>query len=542
MDPTTKEWKLQHLYESCMRLDSIETDGTRPLIKLIFELGGWIVLPDFHPGAWNMERTIVKLFETQQITPFFQIDVVPDPRNPSKNIVKIIPGGLDLPHKSFYSRTPDSPVPSAFMQFLRDIVALLGARSSDAKRFSTNMFYYQQRLATAMPDNIDIEDPVASSHRDTIGNLREKAGSIPLMDILQLVFPKAIINNETEVLVPSSKFMNTISSILSTTDRGPLNEYMMWVVASSYIPYLNFEVRDIEMTYHRVLTGAQVPAERWETCITTLEKYMGLALAALVEQSSHNAERDATIKQINQMFDNIRDAVRSSLAKAYWFDKELQELALQKINTMSLQVGVSSSVVNDQYLKTFYNRLQIQRNDFFRNIRNAREFQMSYLNKKLMEPQEEYKWIDAAVGKNVAYIPTANKIVVPQWMLSPPLYNPQYPTSVQYGGLGVEIAYAVVSAVLPPNILFDGEGVLLNENSTVVNHSATTVRRAKAFVVRDVVQNGIASQDVANKTALTSVIHIAALRQAHMSLCSKSTPQQMDIDLTTSQHLNGSQL
>lgn len=32
-------WKTKYLYDSCMALDNIETDGKRPLIRIINELG-----------------------------------------------------------------------------------------------------------------------------------------------------------------------------------------------------------------------------------------------------------------------------------------------------------------------------------------------------------------------------------------------------------------------------------------------------------------------------------------------------------------------
>lgn len=574
-DSATVEWKLQYMYESCMRLDSIEQDGTRPLAKLLNELGGWNVLPDFSSFAWNSERSFVKIFAAQSITPFFHVDVVPDPKNASRNIIKIIPSGLDLPDKSYYYRTPDTSVPAAYMQYLKDIVGSFDAKGTIAKRFSDEMFYYQRRIAEFVPDRDELSDPVASNHRATIESLKLTAALIPLLDILHLMFPRAAINKDTEVLVPASMYLSKISSILSTSDKSTLNNYLMWIFASSYIPYLNKEIREIENTYKRVLTGAEKPVERWEMCITTLEKHMGLVLTALMEKKISYLEKTDTAEQVNVMFDNIRDSVRSSVLEANWFDKEIQELALQKLNTMTLQIGIHSSLLTEEYLTRYYEGLRIQRSDFFKNIRNAREFELSNLDKKLMEPLEELDWLEiATTGDKVTYVPSANKVVVPQWLLSAPFYDPYYPAPVQYGGLGVQIAHAIVLGVLPPNILFDANGELMGENSTVFSQSAGSVRRAKAFVIRDVVQNGLANHIIANRTALNTVTHVSAVRQAHSALkkalldqphvhqpametfesehlffltcaqnmCSKSTPRQMDIDFTTSQHLNGSQL
>ncbi|CAG7720796.1 unnamed protein product, partial [Allacma fusca] len=43
----------------------------------------------------------------------------------------------------------------------------------------------------------------------------------------------------TEVLVSSEQYLVDISSIISTTDKGNLNNYLMWHFTHQYLPYLS---------------------------------------------------------------------------------------------------------------------------------------------------------------------------------------------------------------------------------------------------------------------------------------------------------------
>jgi hypothetical protein len=116
------------------------------------------------------------------------------------------------------------------------------------------------------------------------------------------MFPKANTGDKTEVLLPSESYITKVSSILSTTDRGwvfmlnessiygtvklllkmvihtyshgwfccsckrnsswvivsdsrSLNNYMMWVLALHYLPYLSQEFRDTVSYFTKEMTG-----------------------------------------------------------------------------------------------------------------------------------------------------------------------------------------------------------------------------------------------------------------------------------------------
>lgn len=52
----TLEWKLKHLYESCMEVDNVDADGIRPLQRIITELGKYSFLVKLSHIAITMKN------------------------------------------------------------------------------------------------------------------------------------------------------------------------------------------------------------------------------------------------------------------------------------------------------------------------------------------------------------------------------------------------------------------------------------------------------------------------------------------------------
>nr|CAD7396102.1 unnamed protein product [Timema poppensis] len=567
-------WKLKHFYESCMALDNLETDKDQPLHRIINELGGWNVLREFSHFSWDYRVNLVKLHSQYGVSPFFKISVVPDPDSPERGVIKVSPAGLGLPDRSYYYRRPDSQVEASYKRYLKDAVQKLGATSTEAATFSEEMYHFEKRIAEVTPEWSALQNPLTSYTKISIGEFENKASSIPLHDIIMAKYPTAKIDDTTDVLIPSDNYLTHISSIITTSDRGNLNNYMMWNFAMAYLPYLSQDYRDIVNLYRKELTGIQESPQRWEMCVDTTQKYFGFSLAALHERGVPFDTRQEDQTVVNSMFENIKDAAKYSIHKSGWLDSKLQQYTLEKLNSLALQVGYPPSIQAELYLDSYYKEMYVQKNNFFQNILYGVTFLQATEMSKLLAPAEEHRWMAVMAGVDaVSYIPEANKVVVPYRLLMSPYFHRYYPLSILYGTLGMQVASAVVSSILPWNVLLNPSGRLLSQDNPVVNQSLRAARWPRRFIAERIVKNH-ATEHVANQTALQTVIDISALKQAYnalvqavnrlphthqpaleqlendalfflsyaQSLCSVSTIQQQDIDTSLSSKLEGSKL
>lgn len=562
-------WKLKYFYESCMALDNVEADRERPLMKIISELGGWHVRREFSLLSWDYKRVLTLLHSKYGVEPFFSVSVVTDVRRPNQSIIKVGPSGLGLPDRSYYYRSVNSPVVLAYKRYLKDVAQLLGAINTDATSFSEEMFYFERRIAEILSENSTLKtDPIASYHRITLADLKVSAPSIPLHDILLAKFPHGNIDDSMALLVPSKMFLSEISSIISTTDRGALNNYLMWRLASGYMPYLSQHFRDILSLHQKEMAGIKESFDRWEMCTATLQKFMGFALTSLSQRASNNSDNVKTV--ITEIFEEIRATIQKNIEES-WSENELRTHVVDKLTSLSLQVGLPEPFSEDRYLEDLYMHLNVQKNDFFQNILYGITYLQEEQERRLNNPSEEHRWIDAVTGFTVEYIPTANKIVVPPSVLNMPFFDPAYPLPVLFGRIGVHLARAIVSATLPWNNLYAANGSLLGPLDPAVNQSHLMTHQATTCLSKFVMSKKLAERPwTANRTALDTILWVASVQQAYeafvrveesiqhthqpamenmepkelfflnfaQSLCAKRSPEQADLDEVTSPSLS----
>jgi hypothetical protein len=72
-----------------MELGFVESDREKPLIKIINNLGGWEVLRSFNLYSWDSHRVLKRLHAEYYVNAFFRVEVVPDVREPTRNIIRI---------------------------------------------------------------------------------------------------------------------------------------------------------------------------------------------------------------------------------------------------------------------------------------------------------------------------------------------------------------------------------------------------------------------------------------------------------------------
>ncbi len=261
---------MQHFYRSCMALSFIDIDREKPLLKIVNSLGGWEVLRSFNLYSWDSHRVLRELHSEHKVDAFFRLGVGPDAADPRHGRAAIVvsPGGLGMPDRSYYHRLPDDPAVAAYQSFLKDSAQLFGASSPEAHKFSVDMFNFEKRLSEITPDAVEyLSDPsLSAANRMSVKDLHTVSMNIPWLEILKAAYPEAPLSEETEVVVASPQYVADIAVIMSTTDRASLNNYLMWRLVQSYMPFLSKTYREVVELYRRAMEGAQEPMERWEFC------------------------------------------------------------------------------------------------------------------------------------------------------------------------------------------------------------------------------------------------------------------------------------
>lgn len=97
------------------------------------------------------------------------------------------------------------------------------------------------------------------------------------------------------------------------------------------------------------------------------------------------------------------------------------------------------------------------------------------------------------IKPEVAYLPTINTVVIGQALLREPWFDPDYPSGLLYGGLGSEVAAAILSAILPPHGLYSHNGTLLPPTGLVANLSRSSIDRQLACLMGNSSAQGLST-------------------------------------------------
>ncbi len=517
------EWKVQKFYGSCMALGFIDIDREKPLVKIINSLGGWEVLRSFNLYSWDSHRVLRELHAEHNVDAFFRLGVAPDSRDPGRAVITVSPGGLGMPHRSYYHRLPDDPAVAAYQTFLKDSAQLFGASSPDAHKFSVDMFNFEKRLSEITPEADYLSDPSRTSNHMSVKDLHTVSMNIPWLEILKAAYPEAPMSEETEVVVVSPQYVADIAVIMSTTDRASLNNYLMWRLVQSYMPFLSKTYREVVDLYRKALEGAQKPLERWEFCQLTTEHFFGQLLGSMYTKEQPQLRERTTL--VNKLFDYIKHNVAKAMSVSSAYDYSSRRAAMSKLQNMSIQVGTPDFLMDAKYLKLLYKDLLVQKTDFFQNIQYGVMFLRKRQEMTLVSPSEESRWVDLLLDwRRVGYSPSANKVVVPESFLLPPFFHVGYPNSVNLGGLGVRLAEAVISGVAGHGLLFNADGVLQVGPGQNATSSGSLGRPLLAFeeearcLTERLSSLGVDTPDFLRKCQHSAAVQVSALRQTLASL------------------------
>ncbi|XP_042863912.1 endothelin-converting enzyme 2-like [Penaeus japonicus] len=477
-DVNSIEWKLKTFYWSCMNVHSYMKSGLELIKrKIITELYGWNLIRDtWDLRRWEFDVVLTRLHAEFGVSPFFKVTVVPDPRREAHNIIKLVPSGFSLPHRSYYDRMPNNPVEQAYKQYIKDTVKLFDASGPDALEFAALLYHYESRIAEITPSESVLRDPLSSNHLISIGELSQIARSVPWLDLLRNIFPNSKLDHRTDVLVVSREYFSDLSELISTTDRSLLNNYLIFSFVTAFMPYLSADNKRVLDLYHREFTGIQEPMERWEFCIQTTNQFFSFGLGSLYERSPgrlrHRQRNDYVLHKI---FNQIRYTFANNLANSRWYPLEVKAQLTTKLNNMTLAVGYPNRLLDLGVINAYYEDYTIFIKDFFQNLQDSIRNAQRQLEMKLIEPMPESKWMDALSEEAVSFIHEANKIVIPPHLLNPPLFHRNYPMAMLYGSLGVQIARAMLRAVDSVGLAWNSRGQLTGR-SVYTNRSLDNLR------------------------------------------------------------------
>lgn len=184
--------------------------------------------------------------------------------------------------------------------------------------------------------------------------------------------------------------------------------------------------------FGRVLTGQELPRERWKRGVSVVNGFLGDAAGRLyVDRHFPESSRE----RVRQMVRHIRGAFRDAVEQAEWMTPDARREARRKLDNIRARVGHP-----DRWRE--YTGLRIKADDLIGNVERGQQFENRFRMNRLRRPVRGF-WTVTPQTVNAYYTPALNEITLPAAILQPPLFNPNAEDAVNYGAIGALIGHEI---------------------------------------------------------------------------------------------------
>ncbi|XP_060902154.1 endothelin-converting enzyme-like 1 isoform X1 [Labrus mixtus] len=446
--PDSAERKVKEFYRSCVNIKEIDDLGSNPMTEVIDSCGGWDLV-GAPPGAagWETEGTPQRpdfnelLYRTQGVystAVFFSLTVNVDDKNSSRNAIRVDQEGLTLPERSLYLGQDEDSVKilAAYKALMERLLSMLGAQ--DAPEKSKEIIQLETRLANITVSEYDDQRKDISTmyNRITLRQLQRIAPSLHWKRLLDRIFHDNFSEDE-EIVVLATDYIQKVSDIIKTTSKRVLHNYMLWRIVAALSEHLSTAFRSTIHEFSREIDGTEQQLELGRLCLTQANKHFGMALGALFVQQHFSSQSKA---KVQELVEDIKHSLDLRLQELDWMDEATKEAARAKLKHMMVMTGYPDFLLKPELIDNEYG-FDVDEKTYFKNILNSIKFNIKLSVKKIHEEVDKTTWLLPPQALNAYYLPNKNQMVFPAGILQPTLYNPEFPQSLNYGGIGAIIGH-----------------------------------------------------------------------------------------------------
>ena len=430
--------KLASYYGRCMDEAAVHKRGLDPLRPALERIG------EVSDRA-SLMRVLGGLHR-HGVDGLFRFHVAPDYEQPDVYRAHLSQGGLGLPDRDYYLKK--DPQGKQLVEAYRDHVArtleMLGEKN--AGKQAKAIVAFETRLAKAATPRDQLRDPVKRNNPVKLDGLTKLAPDLPW----DAFFEEAGTSDTDYLNVAPPSYFIELSNIVRGTPTGTLRSYLRFHLARVHAEALpeRFVQADFEF-YKQRLRGQQSLAPRWKRCVESTDRALGELLGrAYVDKHFSADSREIA----GDMIHRIEQAFAEGLPQLAWMDEPTRERALQKMHAIVNKVGHPLKWKD-------YAALQVGENHF-ENTWAARSFEFDRHAREVGKTVDKLEWHMTTPTVNAYYNPPNNEMVFPAGILQPPFFSPEYPMSMNFGGIGMVMGHELTHGFDDQGRKFDGDGRL----------------------------------------------------------------------------------
>ncbi|XP_026683285.1 neprilysin-2-like [Diaphorina citri] len=540
-----KPFKLvKNLYKACMNVKNIEILGLEPMKRMLQDLGGWPVLEgqNWNEETFSWKDSVYKFHENgYSVDYFIDFSIVINVKNNSERIIDLDQATLGL-SREYLVKGINEKLVNAYYRYMIDIAVLLGADKDVATEELKESLEFEIKLANISLPLEQRRNATKLYNPMSLDELQTKFPSIPWVEYLNtLLYPKDRLRETDIVVVDVPNYISKLEELLQTTPKKVQANYALWRATAASVSYLTEAIRNRQLQYSTALSGRTQMEPRWKECVDTVSSSISLAMGALYVRKFF--KEDAKANAI-EMVELIREEMNKILNTVEWMDNKTRRKALEKAKAMTAHIAYPDELLDDNKISEFYDKLEIDPNNYYKSILNLTKFGTGYSFSLLRKPVNKTEWISHGHPAlvNAFYSSIENSITFPAGILQGSFFSNDRPKYMNFGAIGFVIGHEITHG-------FDDQGRQFDKNGNLVDWWQEDTKRSYIEKARCIIEqygnysvpevnltlNGVNNQgeNIADnggmKEAYNAYVNWAATHPAEPRLpgLQNFTPQQM---------------
>ncbi|XP_017775297.1 PREDICTED: endothelin-converting enzyme 1 isoform X2 [Nicrophorus vespilloides] len=485
------EQKAKLYYESCLDLnDTVENLGAKPMLELLKNIGGWNITDSgFNVNRWSLQNTLQIIQNQYNIGGLFSYAVGEDDKNSTRHVLQVDQSGLTLPTREHYlNKTEHEKILNAYLDYMTKVGELLGGDPNSTRDQMSGVIEFETKLANITIPNELRRDEETLYNLLSVAELQDRAGFINW----QLFFDNAMrivnkkISSKDDVVVYAPEYLSNLTLLIeeyNKTAEGKivLNNYLVWQTVRTFTGCLSKAFRDAYKGLRKAMMGSESGEEaQWRYCVSDTTNVLGFAVGAIFVREVFHGDSKV---HAETMINDVRTAFKRNFKNLDWMDKETRKAAEIKADAISDMIGYPDFIQDPKLLDERYAILEVRNDTYFENNINLNKYTLRKNLEKINQPVKKTTWSMSPSTVNAYYTPTKNQMVFPAGILQSPFYDPSFPSSLNFGGMGVVVGHELTHGFDDQGREFDKDGNLHQwwNNKTIEKFKARTKCVARQY-------------------------------------------------------------
>lgn len=432
------------LHSMILDVDKREKDGIKPILPILDIVKNIKNLDDF-------SQKLSFIIKNALPVPFY-IDVEPDWKNTSKNVVFLYAPDLILPDKTYYGKKESDQLLDIWASMSKNLLNIIGYSDVEAENIVNGALAFDKSMVPYVMTSEELADMTKQYNPKNLSDINNYSS----LEIGNVIID--LINDKPEkVIVTEPNFFDSLGKIINDNTFNNLKDWMIVETINKYSLYLSENIRKKASKFHLAISGVKEPLSLDKYAYNIINSTFNYVIGDFYGKKYFTKE---SIDDVTKIIKGLINVYKKRLENNDWLGSKTKAKAILKLDKIAIKVGYPEKI------KPVYEKLHVicskDGGTLLSNYVNIMKVFIEDNFEKFHKSVDRSEWDMPSHLVNACYDPSRNDITFPAAILEKPFYDISQSHSANYGGIGCVMGHEISHA-------FDNNGSHFDEYGNMID-------------------------------------------------------------------------